>query len=234
MIVVFAGPSLPQAMQTEANIAYRGPAALGDMVRAVDEGARVIGLIDGVFEHQPTVWHKEVLWCLAQGVAVLGGASMGALRALECDAFGMVGVGRIYDGYRAGRWEDDSAVAQIHAPAELGHRPLTEALVNVDFTLDAMASSGALTAEEIARLRAAAAALFFKDRTWAALAAAADWRDAAGRAALLDALRAHAVDQKRADANAVVAACAVAEPAGPRPWTLSETSYLDGILNHAR
>lgn len=234
MIVVFAGPSLPPAMRTEANIVYRGPAALGDMVRAVDEGARVIGLIDGVFEHQPTVWHKEVLWCLAQGVAVIGGASMGALRAVECDAFGMVGVGRVYDGYRAGRWEDDSAVAQTHAPAELDHRPLTEALVNVDFTLDALSGSSALTHDEAERLRAAAAAMFFKDRTWAALAAAADWHDVDGRAALLSMLETHAVDQKRADARAVVSACAATEPVGKPTWTLSETSYLDGILRHAR
>ena len=57
----------------------------------------VIGIIDGYFEIVPTVWHKEILWAMAQGIHVFGAASIGALRAAELDAFGMRGIGRIYE-----------------------------------------------------------------------------------------------------------------------------------------
>ena len=69
------------------------PGEAGDLYRAARGGARVIGLVDGVFEDRPTVWHKEILWALDRGVRVLGAASLGALRAAECAPFGMEGVG---------------------------------------------------------------------------------------------------------------------------------------------
>ena len=50
----------------------------------------------------PTVWHKEILWAMAQGIHVFGGASIGALRAAELDVFGMKGIGRIYEDFRDG------------------------------------------------------------------------------------------------------------------------------------
>ena len=74
------------------------------------------------------VWHKELLWAMSQGVHVLGAGSIGALRAAEPEAFGMVGEGRIFEAYRSGvlepyyrPFEDDDEVAVVHAPAELGY-----------------------------------------------------------------------------------------------------------------
>ena len=40
-------------------------------------------IIDGVFQSEPAVRHKEILWALSLGVPVVGAASMGALRAAE-------------------------------------------------------------------------------------------------------------------------------------------------------
>ena len=58
----------------------------------------------------------------------LGAGSIGALRAAELEAFGMVGEGRIFEAYRSGvlepydtPFEDDDEVAVVHAPAELGY-----------------------------------------------------------------------------------------------------------------
>ena len=45
---------------------------------------------------------------------------MGALRAAELSAHGMVGVGRIFGWYRDGVVVDDSEVALLHADAEHG------------------------------------------------------------------------------------------------------------------
>ena len=47
------------------------------MAKAVIEGATVIGLIDGFFENVASVWHKEILFALSEGVQVFGAASMG-------------------------------------------------------------------------------------------------------------------------------------------------------------
>ncbi len=102
---------------------------------------------------------------LSQGVAVYGAASMGALRAAECAAFGMIGVGEIYAGYASGELIDDDAVAQLHAPAELDYQPLTEALVDIEATLAASRGAGALDADEHDELLRIARRLHFKDRT---------------------------------------------------------------------
>jgi hypothetical protein len=129
-VVVFTGPTLPKA-EAEARLGgtILPPARQGDIWRAVRTHRPVaIGLIDGVFFHQPAIWHREILWALAEGVHVFGAASMGALRAAELAPFGMRGVGKVFEAFRDGFWpgfsepfEDDDEVAVIHAPAELGH-----------------------------------------------------------------------------------------------------------------
>ena len=111
------------------------PAGVGDIARAVRRGPRAIALIDGMFERVLPVWHKEILWAMARGVHVFGAASMGALRAAELHAFGMQGVGRIFEAYRYGELEADDEVAVLHGPADLGFVAVTEALVNVRATL---------------------------------------------------------------------------------------------------
>ncbi len=105
-------------------VAFAPPAEAGDLYRAARAGARVIGLVDGVFEDRPTVWHKEILLALANGVRVLGAASLGALRAAECDAFGMEGVGAIFAAARAAGSRTTTSVAVAHAPRELDWTPL--------------------------------------------------------------------------------------------------------------
>ena len=99
---------------------YRGPVAQGDVYRAVTavEPLESIGIIDGQFDHVPAVWHKEILWAMDRGVHVYGSASMGALRAAELHAFGMEGVGEIFECYRDGTLEDDDEVAVVHGAAD--------------------------------------------------------------------------------------------------------------------
>lgn len=156
MKVAFLGPSLPKA----AGFEVRPPARQGDVWRALDDGATAIALIDGVFESQPSVWHHEILDALAEGVPVVGGASMGALRAAELHTFGMIGRGRIFAWYRDGELIDDSEVALLHAPAEHGFRALTVPQVNVRWSaLKQLAPKAAL------RLIEASGRIFYQDRT---------------------------------------------------------------------
>ena len=62
------------------------------MYQATQNHPTIIGIIDGYFEVTPTVWHKEILWAIAQGSHVHGSASIGVLRAAELCSFGMTGL----------------------------------------------------------------------------------------------------------------------------------------------
>jgi YcaO-like protein with predicted kinase domain len=132
--VLFAGPSI-HGLEVDASIEVRPPAACGDLAALLAFPPRTVGLIDGVFRTCRTVWHKEILGLLAAGFRVVGGASLGAVRAAELDGFGMEGVGQIYEAYRGGTLVRDDAVLFLHAPAELGYIALTIALVDAETTL---------------------------------------------------------------------------------------------------
>jgi len=223
MKVVFAGPSLhgdivDRRLAAAPEIVCRGPAAQGDLAAAVLDGATAIGLIDGRYEDVAAPWHKEILFALSEGVAVYGGGSLGALRAAECAPFGMIGVGEIFGRYVSGALIDDSAVAQLHAPAELGYLPLTEALVNVEATVDRLAARGLIDAALAGALRTAARGLFFKRLTYEAAV-----ERAGAPTETLDLIAEHRVDLKRTDARALVAAIQAREDVrGAKPdWELA-------------
>ncbi|NTV54645.1 MAG: hypothetical protein HGA73_04195, partial [Syntrophaceae bacterium] len=102
-IIVFLGPSLERATaETILAAEYRPPAKRGDLLWAVQDGAEVIGLIDGVFHQESAVAHREILTAIKKGVRVVGASSMGALRAAEMDTLGMTGIGEVYQMYRSG------------------------------------------------------------------------------------------------------------------------------------
>jgi len=167
--VLFAGPSLSGQDYDRTRLEVRPPARQGDLHRAVRDGADAIGLIDGVFGFVPSVWHKEILFALKQGIPVLGAASLGALRAGECAAYGMEAVGPIAEGYVSGVRNADADVCLAHAPAELDFMPLSEPLVDVEATVAAMQ----VTAAEAIALRLAAQSIYFADRTVEAIVAEA-------------------------------------------------------------
>jgi len=164
--IVFAGPSLPRdARERFPAVTFRGPARQGDVYLALRAAPRVIAIIDGYFDAVPSVWHKEVLWAMAEGVHVLGASSMGALRAAELDSFGMEGVGLVYDAYRSGRIEDDDEVAVTHGPADLGYRPLTLAMVSIRATLETFGIDQLDSLESLRTFRNAAKSLGYWERT---------------------------------------------------------------------
>jgi hypothetical protein len=116
-------------------IGQRPPAKCGDLAALLDDPPEAVGLVDGYFRIAPTVWHKEIMALLACGTRVVGGASLGALRAAELDRCGMEGVGEIYRGYRDGFVTRDDAVMLVHAPAELGFAALSLPLVDAEHAL---------------------------------------------------------------------------------------------------
>ncbi len=202
MKVVFAGPSLNGA-PVPAGIVLRGPAAQGDLEAATDEGANVVGLIDGLFQQAGSVWHKEILYALSKGVRVLGAASMGALRAAECEMFGMVPVGRIAQGYASGALVDDADVALLHDAADGHYRPLTEPIVNVAATAERLLNLHLIEADDARQMLGYAHCIHFSERTVTALFA---WPSPV--ATLQRLYVDHRVDAKGVDAAALLDAVA--------------------------
>ncbi|MBZ4408181.1 hypothetical protein K8640_08160 [Myxococcus sp. XM-1-1-1] len=175
-VVVFLGPSLPaEEAKRLGPCVVLPPARQGDVWRALGARPRAIALVDGVFEAQPSVWHHELLAALEAGVAVFGGSSMGALRAVELAAHGMVGVGRIFGWYRDGVVADDAEVALLHADAENGWRPLTVPLVNVRHVAELAREAGVLSAPRARELVSVAAEMFYQERTWARMSERVRW-----------------------------------------------------------
>jgi hypothetical protein len=208
--VVFVGPTLPtRDARALLDADILPPARQGDVYRAVrDRRPTVIGLIDGMFQHVPAVWHREILWAMSRGVHVFGAASMGALRAAELAPFGMRGIGRVFEAYRDGIWpgfdapfEDDDEVAVIHAPPAAGSVPLSDAMVDIRDTLLAAQAAGVVTRATRDALAHTLKQTHFADRSMAALAAAAGAPAGAWIAA-------NPVRRKRQDAEAMLLAIA--------------------------
>ena len=235
--IVFAGPSLPPKLRAaDTRLAWRPPARQGELYRAALGRPAIIGVVDGYFEVVPTVWHKEILWAMTHGIHVYGAASIGALRAAELDAFGMHGIGRVYEDFRDSVLEDDDEVAVLHGPAELGYPPLTEAMVNWRATFAAAARAGIVTPALAACLTESAKRLFYKERTADAVlaTAAAAGMPAAALRDLAAWLPDGRVDQKRRDAEAMVAAITGHLDAGVAPlkvsYRLAETAAWRAAL----
>ncbi|WP_437288943.1 TfuA-like protein [Sorangium sp. So ce406] len=206
-VYIFTGPTLsPEEGRGELDAIFVQPAAHGDVYRAALDRPRAIGIIDGYFERVPSVWHKEILWAMSQGIHVFGSASMGALRAAELAAFGMEGVGAIYESFASGELEDDDEVAVVHGPPEAGYRTLSEAMVNIRATLRAAADAGVIGPGAHAGLEAIAKELFYPERSYPTLLSRGAERGLP--APELDALRAWLpggrVNQKRLDALAML------------------------------
>jgi hypothetical protein len=234
---VFLGPSLShRAAALEFDAVYLPPAGKGDVYRAVRQGAESIGLVDGYFHQVPAVWHKEILWAMAEGVEVFGSASMGALRAAELHAFGMQGVGRIFEAYRDGLIEDDDEVAVRHGPAEVGYLAVSDAMVNIRTTLAHAVADQVIAEPTRAALERLAKATFYAERCYSKVLA--DARAAGSPPREIDLLAAWLpqgrVDQKRRDAIEMLRLMGARNLAGRSPRRAMYAFQATEIWERAR
>jgi hypothetical protein len=203
-IIVFLGPSLEQtAAEKILPAEYRPPAKRGDLLAAVNDGATIIGLVDGVFHQESAVAHREILTAIKKGVRVIGASSMGALRAAEMDTLGMVGIGEIYRMYTSGELESDDEVALVFDPSS--GLALSEPLINIRFTLNRAREEGIIDATVHDTLLASARSLFYPKRTYRAIVSGAgDTIDEQTNKRFLHWVNSGACDQKREDAIAAL------------------------------
>ena len=212
-IAVFCGPTLPGRLGRDLlDAAWLPPAECGDIWRSVRAGAHTIVLIDGRYSTVPAPWHKEILWALANGIRVIGAASMGAMRATELAACGMVGIGKVFDMYMTGEIDGDDEVAIVHAGIEDGYRQLSDALVDVRILVAQAATDGIITTEQADVVIATVQAEFYPFRSLHQAVAALEEPSASA----LHTYTSGRLRQKQTDALAALAAVTdISTPTSP-------------------
>ncbi len=222
-VAVFLGPTMPRAeARPILDATYLPPVQQGDVYRIARARPLAIVIVDGYFNWVRAVWHKEILWALAQGVHVFGCSSMGALRAAELQPYGMVGAGSVFQDYLTGKLEDDDEVAVMHAGPEDGYRALSDAMVNIRATIAHARSTGVVTEDSERLLIGHFKRLFYADRQLRACVLPGDDDLATIPGAELGRLnawvKAHHVDVKRRDAESLLRQLADWASAGPPPF----------------
>ncbi|MEM2760242.1 MAG: TfuA-like protein [Nitrososphaerales archaeon] len=133
--VIFLGPSLSveKAKSILPFADYRPPARKGDFQRLEKENVQFVGFADGVFlqDYPPTP--IEVYNLIKKGTMLVGAASLGALRAVELEKFGMRGIGKIFELYKKGVLDSDDEVAVTFS--EHDYKLQSEALIDIRYTL---------------------------------------------------------------------------------------------------
>ena len=238
---IFTGPTISAAdAATELDAVYFPPAAEGDVYRASLQRPQVIGIIDGYFQDVPSVRLKEILWAMSRGIHVFGSASIGALRATELAAFGMEGVGSVFEFFRDGILEDDDEVAVAHGPAELGFPSLSEAMVNIRQTLRKAELDQVISPDVCTALEQMAKQLFYPERNYPVLLrrASESGLPEPQLARLRDWLPEGRVNQKREDALAMLRLIGRRLEEGLEPksvsFTFEHTAMWEAVLRHDR
>ena len=149
--LVFLGPSLnlAEARGICPDAEFHPPIRFGDLYALSCDPPGQVLIVDGVFHHDTPVWQREILQAMQAGWQVLGAASMGALRALELEPYGMIGLGTVFEWYRTGRIEGDDEVALMHGTAEMDYRALSLPLVDVRHVLAGLEAEKALTLAQV-------------------------------------------------------------------------------------
>ncbi|MDI9619087.1 TfuA-related McrA-glycine thioamidation protein [Methanothermobacter sp.] len=201
-IIIFTGPSLSHREASDILRAdYRPPVRRGDIIDALSEKPEIIGIIDGVFHQSPAVGHREIVEALRMGVTVVGGASMGALRASELHDLGMVGVGRIFRAYLNGDLESDDDVAVAFNPETL--EAFSDSLVSIHFNFKRALRRGIIGEDDFKELMKIAKDLFYPLRNYKRILHDAEIPENR-RASLMSFLESEGRDIKREDALEVI------------------------------
>ncbi len=205
-IVVYTGTSISHHEAKKILEAdYRPPVKRDDIRKLMRNPPDIIGIIDGVFFDSAAVAHREIMEAIKSGVTVVGGGSMGALRASELDSYGMTGVGKIYEMFRNGVIESDDEVAVTFDADSM--EALSVPLVNVRATLESAVGEGIIMREKADAIIGVARKLFYPDRNYLNIAAESVKKGVIKeeeREKLLDYFKEHEVDIKRIDSVLVL------------------------------
>ena len=168
--IIFLGPSLSHEKARKIFDAdYRAPARKGDFLRLAadfDVVEMAVGFIDGVFlqDYPPTpieVYHLA----RKNGVLLAGAASLGALRAVELEKFGMIGIGKIFQLYKTGKLNADDEVAVTFA-SEGDYQLQSEAMIDIRYNLYLAHKKGFISEKAKSLLVKLAKEIYFPHRKY--------------------------------------------------------------------
>ena len=169
--IIFLGPSLSREKAREIFVAdYRPPARKGDFMQLAadfDAVEMAIGFVDGVFlqDYPPTpieVYHLA----RKNGVLLAGAASLGALRAVELEKFGMVGIGKIFQLYKTGKLNADDEVAVTFASEEGDYQLQSEAMIDIRYNLYLAYKKGVISEKAKSMIVKLAKEIYFPHRKY--------------------------------------------------------------------
>jgi hypothetical protein len=179
------------------SVDVRPPVKRRDLDR-LSQGS-VVAIIDGEISPKTTVPIDEIRQALRRDIKISGAASVGALRAYEMRAEGMVGLGWVYEAYCSGRVAGTDEIAVLYDPN--CYRPLTIPLVNVRFCLEHLCRRDLISATEAAYAMTSLKELKLEKRdSRTILLRLAGLLGRSRSKELLRGLRMVAVDVKRSDA----------------------------------
>jgi hypothetical protein len=115
----------------------------GDVLKDILSGIQVIGIVDGEFLQNHAVSPSEIIDALRCGLRVYGSSSMGALRAVELDKYGMIGYGRIYETIKKEPYFKDDHLGQIFFEGE--SMDVSPSMMDVKMAILDLVDAGSLT-----------------------------------------------------------------------------------------
>lgn len=149
-VIVYCGPSLSRdeiigILGERAEI--KPPIRRGDLNE--QSITNIIAIVDGVFGGILAISPREIKDYLERGGVVYGSSSMGALRAVELESFGMKGYGRIFESFKNGEAYSDADVALAFTKNE--YKQISEPLIHFRFFSKSLIAND-IVGEEVARL----------------------------------------------------------------------------------
>ena len=166
--IVYLGPTLNRDEASKILEAdYRDPAKKGDFLRLshTSDEKKYVGFIDGVFLHDYPPSPIEVYHLATRkNIELIGASSLGALRAVELEKFGMKGIGKIFQLFKNGilNADDEVAVTFVRDKNILQ----SEALIDIRFNLFLAYKKGIIAKQTKKRFVRIAKNIYFPFRNY--------------------------------------------------------------------
>lgn len=166
--IVYLGPTLKREEAIRILDAdYRDPAKKGDflMLSRDSDEKKYVGFVDGVFLHDYPPSPIEVYHLATRkNIELIGASSLGALRAVELEKFGMKGIGKIFQLYKNGiiNADDEVAVTFVRENNILQ----SEAMIDIRFNLFLAYKKGIITNQTKKRFAKIAKNIYFPFRNY--------------------------------------------------------------------
>lgn len=138
-----------------------------DLLKDIDEHYDIVGIIDGEFYNALATTPAEVIDALRCGIKVYGSSSIGALRAVECQEYGMIGVGEIFKHISNLDFFRDDFLAQGYSDASRQNEKIFKTTTYIDlyYILKSLKDAGIITVAEKEQIIEYFAGIYFPNRT---------------------------------------------------------------------